>query len=75
MESVSQLLNQGLEITLIGMSVVFVLLTLLVGVVYAMSALCRLIVGAEPVEDSELASDELMAVIAVAIDHYRRGRA
>ena len=75
MESVSQLLNEGLAITLIGMSVVFVLLTLLVGVVYGMSAFCRRVVGVETVEDHALASDELMAVIAVAIDHYRRGRA
>ena len=41
MESTAQLIDAGLTVTLIGMSVVFILLTTLVGVVTAMSALCR----------------------------------
>ena len=76
MDSVAQLVDQGLTITLIGMTVVFVLLTLLVGIIHAMSALARLVTGPPtPIEDAALVDEELIGVIAVAIGYYRRDRA
>jgi sodium pump decarboxylase gamma subunit len=72
LNNVAQLVGQGLTVTLIGMTVVFVLLTLLVGVVYGMSAFARQF---QTEAADELAGDELVAVIAAAIGHYRSGRA
>lgn len=72
MDNVAELVNQGLTVTLIGMTVVFVLLTALVGVVRGMSAFSRLIVGIEPGAEAAPVDAELTAVIAAAIRHYRR---
>ena len=75
MESTAQLIDAGLTITLIGMSVVFILLTTLVGVVTAMSALCRRFFPEAPPVERVSEDDELIGVITAAINHYRRGRA
>ena len=75
MESTAQLIDAGLTITLIGMSVVFILLTTLVGVVTAMSALCRRFFPEAPPVERASEDDELIGVITAAINHYRRGRA
>lgn len=73
MNSVSQLLSAGLNVTIIGMGVVFVLLTLLVGIVHLMSAFSQLFSAAVP--DAVLMSDidpELVSAISAAIHRYRR---
>ena len=75
METTAEFLNAGLTITFIGMSVVFVLLTLLVGVVTAMSALCRRFAPEAPAPAKSIEDDEVISVIAAAINHYRRSRA
>jgi len=76
METTAQLLETGLQVTFIGMTVVFILLTTLVGVVMAMSALCQRFAPAEaPPVKKAAADDELVSVIAAAINHYRRSRA
>ena len=74
MESTAQLIESGLTITLIGMSVVFVLLTARVGVVTAMSALCRRFAPEAPPVSKVADDDELISVIAAAVTHYRRSR-
>jgi sodium pump decarboxylase gamma subunit len=72
--SVTQLIDSGIEITLIGMTVVFALLAALVFIIQGMSAFCRLIVGTEPATVApQTIDDELLGVIAAAIRHYRRG--
>jgi sodium pump decarboxylase gamma subunit len=75
MGTTAELLNAGLTITFIGMSVVFVLLTTLVGVVTAMSALCRRFAPEVPAPSNADEDKELVSVIAAAINHYRRSRA
>jgi len=75
MDSTTQLIDAGLTITFIGMSVVFVLLTTLVGVVTAMSALCRRFAPGEAPRSADAANDEVIGVIAAAISQYRRSRA
>ena len=75
MESTAQLIESGLTVTLIGMSVVFVLLTALVGVVTAMSALCQRFAPEAPPVGKAADDDELISVIAAAVKHYRRSRA
>ena len=75
MESTAQLLEAGLTVTFIGMSVVFVMLTALVGIITAMSALCGRWAPAAPPAAKPEEDAELMSVIAAAIAHYRRGRA
>ena len=75
MDSTAQLIDAGLTITLIGMSVVFVLLTTLVGVVTAMSALCRRFAPEDPPQGSAAADGELIGIIAAAVNRYRRSRA
>ncbi len=68
----SELLTTGVEITVIGMGVVFILLSLLVGIVHAMSAFSRLLtrssveIAPEPVLD-----EEIIGVISAAISQYR----
>ena len=79
----SQLLQAGLNITAIGMGVVFVLLSLLVGIVRGMSALSRAIeravpgvsrgVATQPVSVS-LPEHELVGVISAALAAHRRKR-
>jgi oxaloacetate decarboxylase gamma subunit len=73
---VSELMAAGVEITVIGMGVVFVLLTLLVFVVQAMSRFAHL-VGGGPAEQTAAAapSDTRMtAAITAAIHAYRARR-
>lgn len=74
MESTTQLIEAGLTITFIGMTVVFILLTTLVGVVTAMSALCRRFAPETPPVSAVTEDDELIGVIAAAINRYRRSR-
>lgn len=68
-------LQAGFTVTLMGMGVVFVLLTLLVGVVQGMSRLCRLIEGAAPAvraaEGPPVVEDEIVSVIGAAVATYR----
>lgn len=76
METTAQLLETGLQVTFIGMTVVFILLTTLVGVVMAMSALCRRFAPETPPVSRAVEDDEqLVSAIAAAINHYRRSRA
>lgn len=68
-------MQAGLTVTVMGMGVVFVLLTLLVYVVQGMSKLCRLIEGAPPVAPSAAApssEEEVISAIGAAISTYRR---
>lgn len=70
----SELMAAGVEITLIGMGVVFVLLTLLIFIVQAMSKLAHLI-GGSPTEMAAAAAapsdTRLTAAITAAIHAYR----
>jgi sodium pump decarboxylase gamma subunit len=75
------LLQEGLNVTAIGISVVFILLTLLVGIIQGMSAISRMIeaaMPAAPVPDRPtpvLHSDQqLVSVIGAAIAAYRKRR-
>ncbi len=73
----SELMATGLEITLIGMGVVFVLLTLLIFIVQAMSKLAHLIGGlpTDTVVAPAAPSDtRLTAAITAAIHAYRAKR-
>jgi sodium pump decarboxylase gamma subunit len=76
MESSASLIDAGLTITLIGMSVVFVLLTLLVGVIQIMSVLCRRFAPMPvPAKAPSTDDSELVSVIAAAVAmHRRRGQ-
>ena len=72
----SELLQAGLTVTVIGMSVVFVLLTLLVYVIEGMSRLCRLLEPHAPAASpagvqSASAEEEIAGVVAAAIRLYR----
>ena len=72
------LLEAGLSITFIGMTVVFVLLTLLVGIIRGMSILAARIEGSQPATPAAApaASDEteITGIIAAAIAAYRGRR-
>lgn len=72
------LLEAGLSITFIGMTVVFALLTLLVGIIRGMSSLAAWIEGGQPAAPSAAppAADEteVTGVIAAAIAAYRGRR-
>jgi sodium pump decarboxylase gamma subunit len=75
MQSTASLIDAGLMITLIGMSVVFVLLTMLVGIIHAMSALCQRFAPAPvPTKAPSTDDSELVGVIAAAVDMYRSRR-
>ena len=73
------LIQSGLTITAIGMGVVFILLTLLVGIIQGMSALA-IRLGGRPESTTAAAAarpapprdGELVAVIAAAISAYRQ---
>jgi sodium pump decarboxylase gamma subunit len=72
-------MNQGFSVTLIGMGVVFVLLTALVGIVHVMSAIClrfpERLPEAVPAPDAPEAyavESELISVVGAAIHAYRR---
>jgi oxaloacetate decarboxylase gamma subunit len=76
-----QLLQEGLNVTAIGISVVFILLTMLVGIIRGMSAISRMIEDAMPVAaksaDTARAphSDyQLVSVIGAAIAEHRKRR-
>jgi sodium pump decarboxylase gamma subunit len=74
-DSISELLGAGLSVTLIGMAVVFILLSALVGILHLMSALS----GALTTDSFDAASSidtdsELVGVIGAAIHEYRRRR-
>jgi sodium pump decarboxylase gamma subunit len=73
---VSALIESGLTITVIGMGVVFILLTLLVWIIQAMSRFAAAIGGdLSPAPAAAPAGDgETIAVISAAIDAYRRRR-
>ena len=78
----SPLVQAGLNVTAIGMGVVFVLLTSLVFVIRGMSALAHAIGGAPPATAGRgaagpaatLANQELVGVITAAIAAHRAGR-
>jgi len=74
LETTAELFNTGLVITFIGMSVVFVLLTLLVGIVKVMSALCVRFAPEPAPTASTDENEEIISVIAAAISQYRRNR-
>lgn len=68
-------LQAGLVVTLMGLGVVFVLLTLLVYVVQGMSRLCRAIEGAQTPASSApapSAEEEVVSAIGAAVSVYRR---
>ena len=79
--SVPELLAEGLNVTLLGMGVVFVLLGLLVFVVHGMSRLAQALEGEQPVSEAAAAAgvaggiqadQELISAITAAIHRYRR---
>jgi oxaloacetate decarboxylase (Na+ extruding) subunit gamma len=84
----SQLLEAGLNLTVIGMGVVFVLLTLLVYIIRVMSALSRFIegpqtaaaaavpphAGAHAAPAGSVSGDELIGVIGAAVATHRKHR-
>jgi sodium pump decarboxylase gamma subunit len=73
----SDLLEAGFTVTLVGMSVVFVLLTLLVGIIQGMSYLAALVGQPEPAAPppaaAATADDEIVSIISAAIRTYRAG--
>jgi sodium pump decarboxylase gamma subunit len=75
----SELFEAGLGITAIGMGVVFVLLTLLIGIIKGMSAISRRIEDSSREQTPNAASgssveDEIISVIGAAITAYRNRR-
>jgi sodium pump decarboxylase gamma subunit len=73
------LLQAGLNVTAIGISVVFVLLGLLVGIIRGMSAVCRMIENAMPQAavsagspQAPLSDPQLVSVISAAIAAHRK---
>ena len=85
----SELFQAGVDVTLIGLGVAFALLTILVGVVHAMSAITRLVEGGSsrplpaatagaakpPMTGQQPVKGEIAGVIAVAVRMYRNRRA
>lgn len=70
-------MEAGFTVTLVGMGVVFALLTLLVGVIQSMSYLSRLIDGGEKpapagAGQAPVMDEEIVGVISAAIRMYRR---
>jgi len=75
------LLQEGLNVTAIGISVVFILLALLVGIIRGMSAISRAIEAALPPPPEAAGSaplahsdQQLVSVIGAAIAAHRRHR-
>jgi len=73
------LLQAGLNVTAIGISVVFILLGLLVGIIRVMSAFCRMIEKAMPQAAAPAGSpsgpqsnQQLVSVISAAIAAHRK---
>ena len=71
-----ELVEAGVIVTAIGMGVVFILLSLLVGIIHAMSSLSRLIEGPAlaRAEAGQAVDEELVGVIGAAISIYRSKR-
>lgn len=68
-------LQAGFTLTLMGMGVVFVLLTLLIYVVQGMSKLCRMIEGTPPTATTggtPAVEEEIVSAIGAAVSTYRR---
>ena len=74
----AELLEAGIELTVIGMAVVFVMLTLLVGIVQLTSRFCRLLETATPAAPETVPTHEIDAeitsAIAAAVHRFRRER-
>lgn len=73
------MLQEGLNVTAIGIGVVFILLTLLVGIIRGMSAICRMLEAAMPAPTAETDSasttqlnQQLVSVIGAAIAKHRK---
>jgi sodium pump decarboxylase gamma subunit len=73
------LLQAGLNVTAIGIGVVFILLVLLVGIIRGMSAVCRMIENAMPQAavaagspQAPLSDQQLVSVISAAIAAHRK---
>jgi sodium pump decarboxylase gamma subunit len=78
---VTSLLQEGLNVTAIGISVVFILLSLLVGIIRGMSAISRSIENAMPAAAGPSGSpplpqsnQQLVSVIGAAIAVHRKRR-
>ncbi len=77
----AELLEAGVELTVIGMSVVFAMLTLLVGAIALTARLCRALGAAaespaapeRPAAESE-PDAEIVGVITAAVQMFRRDR-
>ena len=63
-----ELLNQGLQLMLVGMGTVFAFLTVLVGATGLMS---RLVLHFAPEPEQETVSEEEIAAITIAIARHR----
>lgn len=80
----TELIEAGLIVTVIGMGVVFVLLTLLVGIINAMSRLSAWIEGPPPTPaapagyagaaSGDEAERDLASIVTAAVAKYRRGK-
>jgi Na+-transporting methylmalonyl-CoA/oxaloacetate decarboxylase gamma subunit len=72
----SELLEAGLTVTLVGLGVVFALLTTLVGIIRSMSYLSHLIDGGAPAAAAAAqdvtVEDEIVSAISAAIRRYER---
>lgn len=76
MQDVAGLIGVGLQVTLIGMAVVFALLTILVGLVNAVSAFCQWIEKPLTLQAGDSTDDnEIVSVISAAIEQYRKTNA
>jgi len=70
----SELIKAGMEVTLIGMSTVFVLLGMLVWIVQLMSRLGPRTSDQAPPAESLADDAELISVIGAAVRMFRSGR-
>lgn len=70
----SELIKAGMEVTLIGMSTVFVLLGMLVWIVQLMSRLAPRTSDQALPADSPAEDAELISVIGAAVRMFRSGR-
>jgi sodium pump decarboxylase gamma subunit len=70
---VAEILSEGVRLTVMGMTVVFVLLSLLVLAVKGMSRLATAIDGPPEVPMPRVDQTELIAVVTAAVHAYRKG--